>query len=641
MFKKLTTDIEFLKNESKRLLIRNKKEIENILENKTSYFDVIKKMEILEDELDLIFTQLYHLNSVKNTDESKESYEELIPIVSEYSTWIGQNKKLFDILNKIDIKDLTTEQQKVIEDSLLRMKLSGVDKNDEDKKTLEEINAKLSTLANEFSQNVLDATSEYELILESDKDIKEMPTNDLASAKCDEGYKFTLQMPSCIAFMTYCSSSSLREVMYKAYVTRSAKNEEIIEEILKLRDKEAKLLGFDNYSELSIAPKLANTTQEVIDFLEELASKSVNGAKKEFEELQKFAKVELNTWDTAYYSNKLKKERYSIDEEIYKEYFEKHTVTKGLFSFLSELFNLEFIKIDVDVWDAKVEAYEVKDDGKTVARLYMDLEARDDKRGGAWMNNYETHFVDINGKTNLASAYVVCNFAASTDDIPSLLRHDDVTTLFHEMGHALHHILSSVNERDVSGVNGVAWDGVEFPSQFLEEFAYEKDVLQKFAISYKSAQVISDEMIANLKRAKNFLSALGLVRQLEFSMFDFYLHLKFHTKDETQKLLDDVRAKVSPYETPEYNKFQNSFSHIFAGGYAAGYYSYKWAEVLSSDGFLTLIQSNFDKDVTQRYKEFILQKGGSENMMNLYKKFALREPKIESLLSVTGVSDEV
>jgi oligopeptidase A len=510
-------------------------------------------------------------------------------------------------------------------------------------------------LSKDFSQNLLNATNEYELIIEDEKDISEIPSSDLELAKFNDEedkktkYKFTLQMPSYIAYMTYGSNRDLREKLYQAYTTRAPQNSKIIDELLKLKLQKANLLGFENYAELSLATKSAKSTSDVVEFLDKLASYGKENAKEEISELQQFAKdeydidFELQSYDIGYYSEKMRKKLHSIDSEFYRPYFEKNKTIDGLFKLLDKLFNIKFVKSDTSTWDDKANAYDIFENNNLIARLYLDLEARKDKRGGAWMDSWQSYSIDSiesakKDSIQLPSAYVVCNFPASSDDIPSLLRHDDVVTLFHEMGHALHHLLSKVSESFLSGVNGVAWDVVEFPSQFLEYFAYEKEALRTFAIHYKSGEILSDKDIDKLIKARNFQSSLALVRQVEFAMFDFKLYSKLYQGDEVQELLDSVRKTVSPLIPPSYNKFQNGFSHIFAGGYSAGYYSYKWAEVLSADAFMEFKRNGiFDKNTALRYKELILQSGSSIDMDKLFYEFAGHNPEVMSLLKMDGI----
>ena len=641
MFKNFNTNLQEIETNVQTLIDENYVAIEALLEKEPTYKNFVKPFEEMEDALELEFTQISNLNSVNNSEESQERYAALLPIITEYSTRVSQDERLYDAYKKIKTTyhdSLTEEQNKVLDDSILGFKLSGSDLDDEKKARLAEISLRLSDLSNNFSQNVLDATNAYELIITDEKDVEGIPESDKAAAKCEEGYKFTLQMPSYIAYMTYGSNSSLRETLYHKYVTRAPENADIIDEMLALKYEKSKILGFDSYAAYSLATKMANETTEVISFLEELAHKSKDQAQKEFQELESFAGVTLNSWDMAYYAEKLRLEKYDLDEEEYRPYFEKNSVVDGLFTFLDDVFGMKFEKVDIALWDEKAVAYDIIEEGEVIARIYLDLEARASKRGGAWMHNWQSHHIDVDGDEVKASAFVVCNFPPSSKENPSLLRHSDVVTLFHEMGHAIHHLLSKTSESFVSGVNGVEWDAVEFPSQFLEEFAYEKSVLRTFAIHTETKEVISDVMIQRLKDAKNFQSAMAMLRQVEFALFDFKLHSNLYQGSEVQGLLDDVREEVSVHIPPSYNKFQNSFSHIFAGGYAAGYYSYKWAEVLSSDAFMELIESGFDEKLTKSYKENILYRGGSDSMKNLFQDFLGREPKVDNLLKISGIA---
>ena len=342
----------------------------------------------------------------------------------------------------------------------------------------------------------------------------------------------------------------------------------------------------------------------------------------------------------AYYSEKLKKAKYDLDEEYYRPYFEQESVLNGFFDFLYQMFDIKFVQTNAKAWDEKVRVYNLLSNDKEIGRIYIDLEARKDKRGGAWMNNWHSHYIDSKGEKHLPTAFIVCNFPQSTDTTPSLLRHSDVVTLFHEMGHALHHLVSDIEDPYVSGISGVAWDTVEFPSQFLEYFSYDKDVLRLFAKHYKTQEVLDDDAINRIIKAKNFQSSLALVRQVEFALFDFKLYQDLYkSEDEVQNLLDNVRKEFAVMIPPSYNKFQNGFSHIFAGGYSAGYYSYKWAEVLSADAFYMFIDSEniFNKELALKYKETILSKGGSSSMEELFYNFAQRKPTIDSLLKIDGI----
>ena len=648
MFLEFDVNLETAIDELTALLEKNRAEIKNLLalENKT-YTNFVKPFEMIDERLDWFFTPISHLNAVNNSDETQKVYADALPILTEYGTEISQNEEIYKVFKSIKEKEaisLNQEQNQVLEHNIRNFELSGAHLDEEKKERLKEINLRKSTLTNDFSQNLLDATNAYELIINDEKDVEGIPASDKEGAKQEDGsYKFTLQMPSYIAYMTYGKNPALREELYKAYTTRAPENAAIIDELMSLRQEMAKLLGFENFAELSIAPKMATSTDKVVEFLEKLAVASKEQAHKELDELKALALKEgqksISSSDTAYYSEILKKEKYDIDEEAYRPYFEQDSVVQGLFDFLHKLLGIEFRKTDVKLWDEKASAYDLYINNELRSRIYIDLEARASKRGGAWMNNWQSHCIDENGKEILSSAYIVCNFPASTETSPSLLRHDDVVTLFHEMGHALHHMLSTVNENSVSGVNGVEWDAVEFPSQFLESFAYEPQVLKLFALHHETKEVISDEMIAKLVKAKNFQSAMQMLRQLEFSLFDFRLHMKLHTGDEIQNLLDSIRDDVALLKPPSYNKFQNGFAHIFAGGYAAGYYSYKWAEVLSADAFFHFVDTGiFNEKVTSAYRDIILGLGGSESMSVLFERFMGRELDTTGLLRLNGIA---
>jgi len=646
------SNLENAKSNLEVLLKTSKNEIDELLkiENKT-YENFVKPYEEIGERVNEFLTPIFHIDSVKNSEITTKVYEECLPLISDYETVISQNDNIYRSLKDIQdnyITSLNDIQNKVLENEIRDFKLSGCHLNNEKKDRLKELNLKLSELSHKFSQNLLNATNSYEMIIDDFEDVKELPKSDLALAKFEEDgktkYKFTLQMPSYLAYITYGSNREKREEIYKAYCTRAPQNGKIIEEILKLKYEKVNILSFDNYAQYSLSTKMAKTEDEVVGFLEELALKGKDKAKEELKELEEYAKEdgirELKSYDLAYYSEKLKKAKYDIDQEYYRPFFEQNSVLNGFFNFLNEVFNIKFTLTDANAWDSTVNVYDISEDGKVIARIYVDLQARKDKRGGAWMNNWHSYYINSNGKEQLPTAYIIGNFPPAKDDTPSLLRHDDVVTLFHEMGHALHHLLSKVPEALVSGISGVAWDVVEFPSQFLEYFAYDKEVLKLFAKHYETGEVLSDEAIDRIINAKNFQSSLGMLRQVEFALFDFKLHQKlYETEDEVQEVLDNVRKKVSVITPPEYNKFQNGFSHIFAGGYAAGYYSYKWAEVLSADAFFMFIDSGkvLNKDLAVKYKNTILKNGGSKDMDKLFFELTNREPSVDSLLKIDGI----
>ncbi|MFX4229874.1 M3 family metallopeptidase [Aliarcobacter butzleri] len=632
--------------DEKRVLIN---ELLNI-ENKT-YKNFVLPFQEIGESINEFLTPIFHIDSVKNSEITTKVYEECLPIISKYETEISQNENIYLSLKDIQFNEksiLNDIQNKVLENEIRDFELSGCNLENNKKKRLEEINLKLSELSHKFSQNLLNATNAFEMIITDFEDVKEIPQSDLELAKFEEDgitkYKFTLQMPSYLAYITYGTNRERREEIYKAYCTKAPENGKIIEQILALKDEKVKILGFENYAQYSLATKMAKTEEDVISFLEELGNKAKKKAKEELEEIKEIALkdgiTDFRSSDMAYYSEKLKKAQYDLDEEYYRPYFEQQSVLNGFFDFLHQMFNIKFTKTQTKAWDEKVKVYDLSEDGKTIARIYIDLEARKDKRGGAWMNNWHSHFRNSNGEINLPTAYIVGNFPQSTKEIPSLLRHSDVVTLFHEMGHALHHLLSKIEEPFVSGISGVAWDTVEFPSQFLEYFSYDKDVLKLFAKHYQTGEVLDDEAIDRIIKAKNFQSSLATVRQVEFALFDFKLYQKLYkTEDEIQSLLDTIREEFAAIIPPRYNKFQNGFSHIFSGGYSAGYYSYKWAEVLSADAFYMFIDSGniFNKELGIKYRDTILSQGGSYDMDKLFFDFAKREPSIDSLLKIEGI----
>jgi len=645
-FPEFKVDIKCFIKELNAKIENNNKKIEKLLKIKEkSFANFVKPLEMMDNRLEQFFTPLSHLNSVKNTKQTQKIYAASLPIITEYSTRLSQNLDIYKAYKEIakkEHKSLNQEQKRVLELNILNFELSGAHLDDKSKARLGEINIKKSSLSNNFSQNLLDATNEYEYIISDAKDVEGLPPSDLLSAKFKEDgvtkYRFTLQMPSYIAYMTYGKNEKIREELYRAYVTRAPQNAKIIDELLSLKDEMSKLLGFKNYASYSLASKMAKDEKSVIDFLSKLVTNSKAQAENELKELQDIAKKPIQSFDSAYYSEILKKAKYEIDEEEYRPYFEQNSTLDGMFTFLNRLFGISFKKTQEELWHKKAHSYDLYLQDRLKARLYIDLEARKGKQGGAWMNNFQTHCLDEKGKEQLASAVIVCNFPPSSSKNPSLLRHDDVVTLFHEMGHALHHMLSNVGENEVSGVNGVEWDAVEFPSQFLENFAYEPSVLKLFARHHKTGEIIPDEMIDKLVESKNFLSALGMLRQLEFSLFDFKLHTKLYQGGEVQDLLDSIREETALIKPPSYNKFQNGFSHIFAGGYAAGYYSYKWAEVLSADAFFGVIEEGiFDSDIAKKYLHIVLEGGGSKSMDALFKELMGREPNPDALLRLNGI----
>ncbi len=637
-------NLENFPKELNTLLNAQRTIIKDITDSKdNSYKKVLKPLQDLDEELGLFFIPLSHLNSVMNSNETQKAYEDSLPLLSKFSSEIAQNEALFQKIEQIKAK--SDESKTVVAHEIRDFVLSGVKLAKKEKERMEELSLKLSNLSNNFSQNLLDASNNYELIIEDAKDVEGMPQSDIDAAKVEiEGktiYKFTLQTPSYLAYMTYGPNRQFRQELSRAYSTRAPENAEVIDQILALKNEKSKLFGFNSYANYALETRDANKEEDVLGFLNDLSDAALPQAKRELLALQEFAKrsddiKDLKGYDVGYYSEKLKKEKFDFDDSMTKPYFEQKKVLTGLLDIVSELFNVTFKATNVPTWHDCVRVYDIFEDATLSGRIYFDLEARKEKRGGAWMNDWETHYVDTQGDIHLASAFIVCNFSPTTETTPSLLRHDDVVTLFHEMGHAIHHLFGTCLERSVSGINGVAWDVVEFPSQFLENFAYEAAILKRFGFHYETGEAISLELMSKIKETKNYQAALGILRQVEFSLFDFKLHQGLYQGEEVQDLLNGIREKTSLLPAAEYNKFQHGFAHIFAGGYAAGYYSYKWAEVLSADAFFSCLdeQSGFNSEAAKGYKKYILSNGGAKEMSELYQDWLGRKADVKSLIKL-------
>ncbi|MGP1561492.1 MAG: M3 family metallopeptidase [Helicobacteraceae bacterium] len=611
------------------------------IEHKT-FNNFLKPYQDLSGEIDLLWTPFEILQSTKNSPATNAAYKKCLPILSEFSTEQAQDLGLYAACCEIRQNDKTmnAEQEKVLGDLILAFEMGGALLDERQKKKIAEINMFLSDLENEFSQNVLDATKDFTVIVkpEDEEKLGDMPADVKDLFKEEYGFVFNLQSHSYTNFMNYCVDRQLREEMYKGYFTRAPQNEAILEAILQLKRKKAQILGYKNYAEYSLKTKMAQSPKHVLDFLERLLKASKPAAKKELASLKSVAKFDITEHDKNYWSQKLFEQSYGVKQDEYKPYFEKNAVVKGLLKVLQKLFGLEFKEVRAKVWDDAVLTYDIFEASELIARIYMDLEARPEKKGGAWMNSWQTRRKDANGQIHLPSAYIVCNFPPQKGDLPSLLTHQDVVTLFHEMGHALQHLLTNVDEYLVSGINGIEWDAVEFPSQWLENFAYEKDVLELFARHYKTKKPLDERKIDALVAAKNFQSGLAMLRQLEFGIFDMTIHIKAKTRKEVQRILHGVAQKTSLIPAPSYKKFQNAFSHIFSGGYAAGYYSYKWAEVLSADAFYFFKGRTFNKPAAKRFRQTVLGLGASKKASEVFKEFAKREPSQDALLKLSGIT---
>lgn len=665
-------NIDDLANEISSQLTNNLPKIEKLAKdpNANSWDSFVKQIEELDDDLSKNWSILSHLNAVKNSQSIRERYNKLLPKLSNYSSKLGQNKDLYNKFlefKKNIYKNLSHARQKIIDESILDFELSGVGLPKDEREKFKKNQEELSKLQSKFQENILDATDEWHLdIPESDiNKLAGLPDSQLniAKQKANEagidGYRLGLDFPCYFAVVTYCENSSLRRTLHEAFATRAANstqhnikydNSENILAILKLRHEQAKLLGFKDFTQKSLAKKMAKTSQEVLDFLEDLGNKAKPFAKQEYQELLEFAKSidnidTLNPWDIAFYSEKLKQHKYAISDEILKPYFPYPKVLEGLFTVVNRVFGLQVkLEKDISVWHKDVQFFSIFDKNNTLrGQFYLDPFARSHKRSGAWMDDARVRRISLQGNLQTPIAYLVCNFEPPANDKPSLLTHRDVETLFHEFGHGLHHMLTKMEDSDVSGINGVPWDAVEFPSQFMENFCNESESIKLISSHYETGKPLSDELLTKLKASKNFQSGMHLVRQVQFAMFDFRLHHQFDlTKaaDETfvQRILDEVREEFSVTPAAEYDKFQNSFSHIFGGGYAAGYYSYLWAEVLAEDAFSKFTADGiFNVDTGKLFMESILEQGGSEDPDKLFREFMGRAPKVDALLAHYGL----
>ncbi|ELB2749196.1 TPA: oligopeptidase A [Vibrio alginolyticus] len=628
---------------------------------------VIAPIEEADDRLSRIWSPVGHMNSVVNSEELREAYESCLPILSEYGTWVGQHKGLYEAYKTIKASEefatLTRAQQKTITDALRDFELSGIGLPSDEQHRYGEISKRMSELSSKFSNNVLDATMGWTKHITDEKDLAGMPESALAAAKAAaeakelDGYLITLDIPSYLPVMTYCDNQELRKEVYEAYVTRASDrgpnagkwdNSEIITEQLKLRHEISRMLGFNTYSEKSLATKMAETPDQVLGFLNDLATRAKPQGEREVEELRQFAKSEfgaeeLNVWDIAYYSEKQKQHLFQISDEELRPYFPESKVVSGLFEVLNRVFGMTVTEREgVDTWHESVRFFDIFDaEGTLRGSFYLDLYAREHKRGGAWMDDCRGRRVTLSGELQTPVAYLTCNFNRPVGDKPALFTHDEVVTLFHEFGHGIHHMLTQVDTGAVSGINGVPWDAVELPSQFLENWCWEEDALAFISGHYETGEPLPKAMLDKMLAAKNFQSAMGILRQLEFGLFDFTLHTEYDPEVGARVLetLAKVKEKVAVVPAVEWARFSHSFGHIFAGGYSAGYYSYLWAEVLSSDAYSRFEEEGiFNKETGLSFLNNILEMGGSEEPMELFKRFRGREPQIDALLRHSGIA---
>ncbi|PXZ03347.1 oligopeptidase A [Gilliamella apicola] len=648
----------------KETLNNCRKTIESVLEQHSEFTwdNLIQPLDEMDEKFSRAWSPVSHLNSVKNSPELREAYEACLPLLSEYSTWVGQHKPLYQAYKQLKdskhYENLSKAQKKVIDNALRDFELSGIGLSEDKQKRYGEIVAKLSELSSQYSNNVLDATMGWSKLISNVEDLAGMPESALtaakeqAKAKDQEGWLLTLDIPSYLPVMTYCDNRDLRFELYQAYNTRASDqgpdagkwdNTEIIKQILSLRAELAQLLGFTTYADKSLATKMAETTTQVTEFLNDLARKAKPQGEKELADLKRYAyeyfgASDIKPWDIAYYSEKQKQHLYTINDEELRPYFPEQRVVNGLFAVVQRIFGITAKqRHDVEVWAPEVKFYDLYDaTGELKGSFYLDLYAREHKRGGAWMDDCIGRMRFADGHIQKPVAYLTCNFNRPIGDKPALFTHNEVTTLFHEFGHGLHHMLTEIDVSSVAGINGVPWDAVELPSQFLENWCWQPEALEFISGHYQTGEPLPQQMLEKMLDAKNFQAALFILRQLEFGLFDFKLH-----SDKTSDILEtlkQVRQQVAVVPTVDWGRFPHAFSHIFAGGYAAGYYSYLWAEVLSADAFSRFEEDGiFNQNTGNAFLDNILSQGGSDEPMTLFKNFRGREPQLEALLRHYGI----
>jgi oligopeptidase A len=647
-----------------RLLRENRETIKTLLGSQSEYSwkNLVEPIEMAEDRLSRAWSPVSHMNAVVNNDELRAAYNAVLPKLSDYATEVGQNSQLCEAYKQVaKAPGLDRAQRKLLENALLDFHLCGVDLEADKKQRFKEISQELSQLTTKFEENLLDATNAWSKLISDESALRGLPESALALARQtaaqrdQEGWLLTLEYPSYLPVMTYADDRQLREEVYQAFSTRASDqgphagqwdNSQVMERILELRHEQAGLLGFSNFADRSLAKKMARSSDEVVAFLTDLAQRSRPQAIRELNELQAFASKaygmdELEAWDIGYYAEKLRQKRHNISQEEIRPYFPQTRVIPGMFAVVERLYGIRIEEVKgIDTWHPDVRFFEIRDrDNHLRGQFYLDLYARPKKRGGAWMDECATRFFN-DTMDQIPVAYLTCNFSPPVDAKPSLFTHDEVLTLFHEFGHGLHHLLTTVDYPGVAGINGVAWDAVELPSQFMENWCWEKEALDLISGHVETGEPIPESLYQRMHSAKNFQSAMQMVRQLEFALFDFRIHREYEPRKggRIYEVLQQVRQQVAVVTPPQWNRFAHGFSHIFAGGYAAGYYSYKWAEVLSADAFSLFEQQGiFNGETGQAFLREILQQGGSRDAMELFVSFRGREPEIEPLLRHSGI----
>ncbi len=653
----------------KQVISDNKKIIETLCDTNNDQDistldtkEIVSTLENIDNRLSKIWSPISHLNSVMNTDELREVYTQCLPLLSDYSTEVGQHKGLYTLIKKIADNDDGSDEARAtaLTNQVKSFELSGIALSEEKQQKYKKLSRALTKLTSQFSDNVLDATNAWTKVITEISDLKGLPESaiDMAKSLAEQREKkdwlLTLDFPIMNAVMTYAESRDLRKELYKAYSTKASDqgnnkkldNSNIMAEIISTRTAIAKLLGFDNYAEQSLYRKMADDPEQVINFLNDLLAKAKPQAENEIKHLQDFARKELKldklqAWDTAFVREKLKQKELQYSEEDIKPWFSVEKVLAGLYDLVEQLYNCTItLKKDIDVWHKDVRFYEIHNkEGEHIASFYLDLYARQHKRGGAWMGSYCGRYLN-DGKIQIPVAYLTCNSSTPSAHKEALFTHDEVITLFHEFGHGLHHMLTKVDYLDVSGISGVEWDAVELPSQFMENWCWQRESLDLFAKHYETGEVIPEELFDKMLKTRHYNSGLDMLRQLEFALFDMRIYMDKSVKsyDQITTILKEVRSQTSVLPTPEFNRFQNSFAHIFAGGYAAGYFSYKWAEVLSADAFSKFEETGlFNKETAQSFLTEVLEKGGARPAKVSFKAFRGREPDISALLKHSGI----
>ena len=626
-----------------------------------SWTEIAKVLDVATEKLGRAWGAVSHLNGVADTPELRAAYNAALGPITEFWTRLGADERLYAKYKAIDVATLNAEQRQAHKNAIRNFVLGGAELKGTARERFARIQERMAELGQKFSENALDATDSFAYYAE-ESELGGVPDDVVKAARAaalaedKPGYKLTLKMPSYLPVMQFAHSSPLRERLYRAYVTRASElgdpkqdNTPLIQEILALRKEEAVLLGYANFGQVSVVTKMAKSADEVIHFLRDLGARARPFGLKDMADMREFAATSLGLqdpqpWDWSYIGEKLKEARYAFSEQEVKQYFTAPKVLAGLFKIIETLFEVDIRRDSAPVWNAAVEFYRIERGGQLVGQFYLDQPARTGKRGGAWMDDVRARWLRPDtGKLQTPVAHLVCNFAEGVGDKPPLLTHDDVTTLFHEFGHGLHHMLTQVNERDVSGISGVEWDAVELPSQFMENFCWEWDVLKHMTSHVDTGQPLPRELFDKMTAAKNFQSGMQTLRQIEFSLFDMLLHTEHDPAKDFMPLLAEVRAEVAVIQTPAFSRTAHTFSHIFAGGYAAGYYSYKWAEVLSADAYAAF-EETAGKDglpnveTGRKYREAILEAGGSRPAMESFKAFRGREPTLDALLRHQGMA---